>query len=309
MNQAVRDRLTKLIRTACVAEVLSPKAGNVHPGAAFDDAGWMDFVQSARASAPVLATAGVIGVGPAALEAVRATRQAVGHNTNLGMVLLLAPLSAAAWRCREGRLTTSSVQTVLDRLNEHDAQAVFTAIREAQPGGLGKAAKGDVRFPGSPGSPGTIGLVEAMSLASQRDAVARQYVSGFADVLRRLAPRLASLLKRGLAVDQAIMRLHLEQMAHEPDSLIRRKCGDDVAMESQQRAKRALALDEPETVSSRRAVAELDVWLRGEGHRRNPGTSADLVAAAMFAALCRGQAAWPLKWSRRLPRGMAKELA
>jgi triphosphoribosyl-dephospho-CoA synthetase len=43
---------------------------------------------------------------------------------------------------------------------------------------------------------------------------------------------------------------------------------------------------EAKTADCRRAVTgELDGFLRSEGHRRNPGTTADLIAATLFVKL------------------------
>ena len=77
-------------------------------------------------------------------------------------------------------------------------------------------------------------------------------------------------------------------MANYPDSLIARKCGQEIANESSARAKQVLDLNWPETVESQEEFAELDAWLRDDGHRKNPGTSADLVAATLFVGLCEG---------------------
>ena len=88
-------QLIRWIRAACVMEATAPKPGNVHPGAAFEDVTYEDFVRSAEIVAPVLARAGELGVGWVMLEAVRATQAAIGRNTNLGIVRpLLAPLAA-----------------------------------------------------------------------------------------------------------------------------------------------------------------------------------------------------------------------
>ena len=72
----------------------APKPGNVHRGADFEDVTYVDFVQSAVVVGPILERAAELGVGRTVLEAVRATREAVGTNTNLGTLLLLAPLAA-----------------------------------------------------------------------------------------------------------------------------------------------------------------------------------------------------------------------
>ncbi len=74
-------------------------------------------------------------------------------------------------------------------------------------------------------------------------------------------------------------------MAHYPDSLIARKCGPDVAAEAAARAAKVLQAGPPPAAAYQQAVADLDFWLRSDGHRRNPGTTADLIAAGLFALL------------------------
>src|SRR5205085_6863187 len=79
---------------ACLLEATAPKVGNVHRGADFENLTFTDFVVSAVAIGPAMETAKTGGVGVAILESIKATRQLVDTNTNLGMVLLLAPLAA-----------------------------------------------------------------------------------------------------------------------------------------------------------------------------------------------------------------------
>lgn len=273
--------------SACVAEVLAPKAGNVHPGADFEDTIWVEFVLSASVCGPLLNNAAQHGVGRTILSCVQATRRAVGTNTNLGMILLMAPLCAVG----KGERLSDGVCQVLGALGPLDAQATYEAIRLASPGGLGRVENDDVS--GSPPD----SLVAAMRLAAPRDAVARQYATNFNDVLEIIAPELSA---HNEPLDQAIVRVHLEQMAREPDSLIVRKCGQPEGLESQRRAADVLDAGWPSEPRSLARFAELDAWCRAKGHRRNPGTSADLVAAALFAALRDGAVAYPLNWSAQL---------
>ena len=276
-----------LAQWACVTEVCAPKAGNVHSEASFDDATWLDFVVSSIVSRPILDQAPDRGGGNTVLDAVKATRDAVGKNTNLGLLLLLAPLCAAPANAEIGE----GVQQVLATLTPHDAKAVYAAIRLARPGGLGSVPRGDVA------QGPAMGLVEAMALAAGRDAVARQYTNGFDDVLHIVAPRLVGVYREGTALDAALVRAHLEQMAREPDSLIRRKCGDQEAKESQRGAATVLNAGWPDREEGRRRFTEFDAWLRARSNARNPGTSADLVAAGLFAALRSGEMEPPFRWS------------
>lgn len=271
--------LPKVIRQACVLEASAAKPGNVHPRASFPNLTFDDFVRSAEAAAPVLAHAAELGVGRAVFQAIEATRAVVSSNTNLGIVLLIAPLAAVP----SDRPLRDGIGDVLNRLTREDAAWVYRAIRLAQPGGLGKADEQDVA------NEPTGTLREVMALAAHRDGVAAQYANNFAWVLQEGLPFLASI---GPAFEQsweaAIIELHLRLLAEHPDTLIARKCGESVAAEASRRARYCLnevvglPLD-----SDKRAdrVAEFDQWLRADGNRRNPGTTADLVAACLFAAL------------------------
>ncbi len=231
---------------------------------------------SAEVAAPLLASAGRVGVGAAVLAAVRATRERVGTNTNLGIALLIAPLAAVP----VGVSLSEGVPQVLSRLTMHDAEQVYAAIREAQPGGLGEASEGDVNAP-------AIDLLTAMGLAADRDRVARQYVTGFEDVLQGI-PLLKGIVRSGGGGPELelvhVVRLHLEFMSRWPDSLIARKCGLAMADEARHRADFVLEAGWPETPTGQAAFNAFDAWLRADGHRRNPGTTADLVAATLFAA-------------------------
>src|SRR3954447_13466350 len=80
---------------ACLYEVTARKPGNVYPGADFDETtSYAAFVASAVVIGPIIEQTPAVGVGQTVLDAVRATREAVGTNTNLGTLLLLAPLAA-----------------------------------------------------------------------------------------------------------------------------------------------------------------------------------------------------------------------
>src|SRR5262249_3943909 len=128
-------------QAACILEVTARKPGNVHRFCDFDDVTYLDFILSAAAIAPVLETARQRRVGETVLEAVRATRQVASTNTNLGIVLLLAPLAAVP---PEEDVTTG-VRRVLEGLDVDDARLVYQAIGLAAPGGLGETAEQDVR--------------------------------------------------------------------------------------------------------------------------------------------------------------------
>lgn len=261
---------------ACLLEAAAPKVGNVHRGADFDDLTFGDFAVSAVAIGPAMEQATSTGVGRAVHNAVMATRNLVATNSNLGMALLMAPLAAVT---RTEPLTTSSVGRVLKSLASDDCRLVYEAIRVARPGGLGNVESMDVA------GEAPSDLLAAMQAAADRDLVARQYVEDFQLVLNEALPVLAAGRERGWSLTDSIIHTHVSLIATHGDTLIARKCGPEIAAKASTIASQTLNAGQPGDDAYFEALADFDFWLRSDGHRRNPGTTADLIAAALFAGL------------------------
>ncbi len=274
------------VTLACLWEATAPKPGNVYRGADFEDLTYADFVTSAAVAGPAIEQTIRESVGRAVFEAVAATQAAVATNTNLGLMLLMGPLAAV-----EGNdVTEEAVLGVLDRLDAEDTRWVYEAIRAAAPGGLGEAAEADVRD-AAPGEP----LRAVMALAADRDLVARQYANGFAEV-RRLAERIGDMAEAGAPLSDAIVDAFVEQLAECPDTLIERKLGREAAAAASGRASQVVESKRRGAEAYKSALADLDFWLRSDGHRRNPGATADLIGAALFVLLRSGRLRWPVRF-------------
>ncbi|MDR3621011.1 MAG: triphosphoribosyl-dephospho-CoA synthase [Paludisphaera borealis] len=265
----------KLAQIACILEATARKPGNVHRFLDFDDLDYLDFILSAAAVADPLDRARTEGVGASVLAAVEATKRVVATNSNLGMILLLAPLAAVP----PDESLGEGVGRVLDATTVDDARHVYRAIRLANPGGLGEAAEQDVA------DEPTITLREAMTLAADRDLIARQYADGFAEVLDEGLPALRRRIEDGQPLETAIIGVFLDVLSRHPDSLIARKAGRERAAEASRRAGEVLAAGWPDEAVGRSLLGDLDTMLRSDGHRLNPGATADLTAAVLFAAL------------------------
>lgn len=260
---------------ACLLEANAPKPGNVHRSADFDDLTLNDFAASAVAIGPIMDDAEVNGVGDTVLQAVHATRRLSATNSNLGMALLLAPLACVP---RDEPLR-SGVARVLREMNEADAAAVYKAIVVAQPGGLGEADEMDVR--GDPPED----LLAAMQSAAERDLVARQYANGFTDVFDDVVPFITTARNDKLPLPLAIVHAYVQLIARQGDSLIARKCGVEASQRAATLAQRVLDAGSPHDENYWQEIGNFDFWLRSDGHRRNPGTTADLIAAGLFVCL------------------------
>ncbi|MDB5344131.1 MAG: triphosphoribosyl-dephospho-CoA synthase [Schlesneria sp.] len=284
--------LAEQIEISCLMEATARKVGNVHPGASFEDLCYDDFVSAAAAIAEPLAASQHVGLGRSVLNAIEQTHRESRSNVNLGIALLIAPLAAVALDQPEG------IADVLSQTTIEDAEHVYAAIRLARPGGMGQVKSQDVH------DRPTISLRDAMALAADRDRIAEQYSTNYAYVERLALPwlldnwnwchQLGSVIRQidtlaglpGLVPWEAsVIRLQLKLLADGPDSLVVRKCGSTVAKELQERAAAVVRTDWPAHLEGWNALHRFDEWLRGDGHRRNPGTTADLIAATLLIAI------------------------
>ena len=272
---SLEDRVAAAYIEACLAELDAPKPGNVHrfaPGHRMEVA---DFVRSAEASAAPIASRGA-RVGTRVRAAVEAALKAVGQNTNLGIILLCAPLAAAAEA--EDAPLRPALATVLDHLDRADAQDVFAAIAAANPGGLGRASRHDVN------APAVATLREAMAEAADRDRIARQYVTGYEDIFSLGLPALATARGRRSDARWSTLAVYLTFLAAMPDTHIVRKFDMGVAEAVRRRAvdwcDALTAARDPEALSD--GLLNWDGELKSRGI--NPGTSADLTVATLFAS-------------------------
>jgi len=259
---------------ACRDELDAPKPGNIHIFADGHRMTVTDFERSAAAAVRPLTAAGR-RIGARILGAVEASFAAVKSNTNLGIILLCAPLAAAAETLPVD--LQSSLAQALQRLDRDDAELAFRAIARASPGGLGRVEHHDVFMPA------TVTLGEAMAEAAGRDRIALQYVTDFSDVFDLGEPLLAAALVASPDRRLATLAVYLGFLAAFPDSHIIRKHGRTVA---EQIRREASKLSTQARTASRledvlRDVLVWDATLKQANI--NPGTSADLTVATIFA--------------------------
>jgi len=266
---------------ACLLEVSAPKPGNVSPFAGFRDASYEDFLASAAAIGPALTAAGERPLGATIRAAVEATARWAPSNTNLGLVLLLAPLARAALT-PGGASLRDRLAATLAATTVADARDTYAAIRLGAPGGLGRAPDQDVA-----GTP-TATLRDVMAMAVERDAIAREYASDFRTTFELGAPALRAALADRLPWRDAVVETYLTLLAAAPDTHIARKLGLPAAVTVQQRGRSVLDAGGVRTAAGREAIAALDGELRDEANTLNPGATADLTGAAIYLVLLEG---------------------
>jgi triphosphoribosyl-dephospho-CoA synthase len=271
---------------ACLLEVSARKPGNVSPAHRFVDISYETFLASAAAIGGPLAGAATRPLGETVRLAIDATFAWTCSNTNLGIVLLLAPLARAALlnveRAAAHRDLRLTARRIVEETTVADAREVYAAIRRASPGGLGRVEEHDVA------DEPDITLIDAMRLAAGRDSIAREYATAFELTFEVGAPALERARSAALSWDDAVVETFLTLLAQVPDTHIGRRRGTARALEVSEQARRVLAAGGVRTVDGREAIAEMARRLSDGSQAANPGTTADLTTAAIFVVLVGG---------------------
>ncbi len=268
------QQLGQAYKIACLAEIEAVKPGNVHIFADGHGMQVQDFIHSAEVSSPFISQA-ELALGERIFLSVEATWGAVGCNTNLGIILLCAPIIQAALLPAATSLRDQLAQ-VLANTTQADAEYLFKAIQMANPAGLGRAESHDVH------KSATCTLLEAMQASADRDFIGQQYANGFLQVFDEGVSHYEAALLRWGRPAWATTALYLYWLSQYPDSHIVRKYDTSVAMTVQDEAHvhhQALeALDNPKHYLPQLLAFDRSLKSRGI----NPGTSADLTVATLL---------------------------
>ncbi len=277
-----RKNIEAAVMASFKGEIEAFKPGNVSVYADGHDMTVRDFIASAEVSTPLLCRPQA-NLGQRVLESVEATRTAVGCNTNLGMLLLFAPIvMAAETEFSDINGLRQNLEMTLSSLTQRDAEQVYEAIRIAKPGGLGNVAKQDVnRAP-------ECSLIEAMQLASNRDIVALQYTNNFTEIFETGFFTIKRFDKSWNSVKWSTVSCYLMFMASIADSHIQRKYGMQIAEQIRKKsgviAERFHRATDPELEMN--LIRRFDEELKAENY--NPGTCADLTAASLLVYTLNG---------------------
>ncbi len=272
-----RNALQQIVVDACELDVQAIKPGNIRVDSPAYAMSAQDFFASARAiAAPI--TAPDLNIGERIFSAIEATRRAVNCNTNLGIVLLLAPLIQAAQRAADSQTLESELKTVLMDLTIGDADSAYRAIRLAKPGGMGESAKHDI------GKTPEVTLYQAMQEAAARDQIARLYTTGYEDLWVRALPIWRQSLARWQSKEWAATAIFLSTLSAQADTLITRKFGIEKSNAVSVTAKTQWQAFESahDPNDFRDALLSWDSELKANG--LNPGTTADITVATIFVA-------------------------
>ena len=268
----------EIYQQACLLELKAIKPGNVGYHADGHGMKVEQFEISAKESSKGL-FANSSCVGERIYNAVSNTNTAVGENTNLGIILLCAPIVEALNTSIDVNQLRYLLKNVLSNLSIEDAEFAYKAIQLAMPGGMGEVAEQDVSHAPS------VTLLEAMKMSALNDRIAYQYAHQYEDIFVHNLPIYQSYLEKWGSSQWATTALFLSQWLRVPDTLIIRKKGLLKAREISDMiaplASRVLASEDPTDYVS--DLLSLDSELKQSGI--NPGTTADITVATLFVAM------------------------
>ena len=269
------QQLSELYQQACEVELQAFKPGNVSVYADGHDMTVADFRLSAKVSAAPLCNLDY-SLGEKIFYAVKATREAVFCNTNLGIILLCAPLIQAISHIRPDLTLRQALNQVLTTTTLEDAEWVFKAIRLASPGGLGSSNEQDVAEKPS------VNLAEAMRLASAKDRIALQYITGYQDIFDFAVLIHYNATSKWGDQEWAAVSVYVGLLCQFPDSHIERNYGNKysemVVGEMSHLSDELSKAERPEHTLP--LLYSIDHAFKSKGI--NPGTMADMTVATVL---------------------------
>ncbi len=278
----IREKILDAWLHACELDIVTYKPGNVSIYAAGHGMTADQFRLSYRVTAKPI-TDFTLSLGEKIFYSIRDTHGAVGCNTNLGIVLLCAPLIQAFQsvlsNCENSVSLSERVSNVLDATSIKDADWAYQAIRVANPGGLGHSDQQDVA------NPPQVTLQKAMQLAADKDRVAYQYANDYKDIFEYGVPRYREALLRWGDARWATLAVYVGLLSTIPDSLIVRKYGNRFTRKVASRMTlvnkqlEEFNPEKPEHLFS--VLKDVDTEFKAAGI--NPGTTADLTVTSVFA--------------------------
>ncbi|MDH7564294.1 MAG: triphosphoribosyl-dephospho-CoA synthase [Candidatus Bathyarchaeota archaeon] len=311
MTQKPSDKalhISKCLELAILFEISADKPGNVNLTTGFESTRYEHFLVSAVAAAPWFRHAaekgiacsegrirlGEIGVGELIKQCVADIDQwQKGGNTLLGTVILLMPIAVAAGMTPQkddGSFKISELRENVGRVvrstTSEDAVAVYRAIEIARPSGLNKVPELDVNDPASVNKimERGISLYQVFEIGSKWDSVCAEWVKNYPVTFDVAYPFLMQVLREDGNLNTAVIHAFLKVLSENPDTFIARKIGINKAEEVSSAAKQVLALGGLKTEEGKKKLHEFDLKLRSSNNLLNPGTTADIVAAAL--SLC-----------------------
>lgn len=304
------NHISACLELAILLEASAHKPGNVSVVTNFESTRYEHFLASAVAARPsfeyaaeqgVAVSKGRISLGGAGIGQIIKNCVADinawqhGGNTLLGTVILFSPIAVAAGmtvvdRDVEIPRLRENVKLVVESTTPEDAVNVYDAIKIAKPSGLGTVPKLDLNDPTSTNRilGEEISLYQVFRIAEKYDTVCSEWVNNYPVTFDLAYPTLTRQIRNGDDLDVAIIHTFLKVLSECPDTFIARKTSLEKSQEISSKAKQVLEFGGYNTSSGRKSLSRFDQQLRESSNLLNPGTTADIIAAALALVVLDG---------------------
>ncbi|MBP2143801.1 triphosphoribosyl-dephospho-CoA synthase [Methanococcus voltae] len=302
--------IMKASQMACCLEVSSFKPGNVHRTRDYHDIKYHHFITSGIAFGNAIYSASnmfkdqdisieldsnsdlkessdfQINVGKAIKEAVVESVKWSPSNANLGIIMLHTPIAMAASKLENFNLEELKKWTeyITNNTTVDDAIAVYEAI-EIGMAYVNPPEEGpDVKNNDSKKElvEKNLNLYDVYNISKEWDTISKEWVSNF-----KISYEGYELLKNNYEnckeIHEAVTLTFLEILSKYPDTLIARKKGIEFSKLVSEKAKETLK--NFKKTGDRTVILDFDTYLSQESNKLNPGTTADLMASALFIYL------------------------
>lgn len=292
------ELIAKIAQIASVLEVSGhPKPGNVHRTQDFDDMIFEDFLISGIVVGDIMKKAAERGkkykddyslhkirLGEIIKEAVLETDKWIGNNTNLGIIILLAPLSAAAGMSNDITELRKNVERIMNATTSKDAINLYDAINAADAGGMGEQEELDVADTEARGRiiKEDISMFKVFEMSAKWDLLSKELTTGMPVTFETGFPTFKET-KASYGLNKATVQTFLTILAQNPDTLISRKYGMDTARIVSADADSILQNGGILNAQGELLIRQFDTQLLK--NKFNPGTTADITAASIMVTL------------------------
>lgn len=293
--------IAQLGEIATLLEVSAyPKPGNVHRTQDFDDMKYEDFLISGsvlRESLEIVAynasrhypnLLDKIQIGDAVLQSIKTTNNLVHTNTNLGISMLLIPISAGLGALENEETIYNlpkMVDIIMKNTRPEDAVALTKAIRLADAGGIeDKTTEYDVNNENTIEEiiKNNINVYDLFKISEKYDKISYELINGL-PVISEIGYPTYCKYEEEFSKNDVTLEVYLKLLSEVPDTLITRKYGENISQKISKRAKNILKDTQIATEERYKELKKFDEYLINKKY--NPGTTADFTAASLFVGL------------------------
>ncbi len=280
------EEIAKIAQIASALEVSGyPKPGNVHRTRDYEDMTFEDFIISGIVTGDAIreATSDVDienpRLGKYILKGVSETDRWVGENTNLGILMMITPIAAAASISTEFDEIRGNIVRLMKNTSVEDACDLYDAINIAAAGGMGEEDEYDVTSDSAKDElkKNRQTMWDVLKISAPRDILGREMTSDMPISFELSYPTYHEL-KKEKSLNEACLLTFLKILSEVPDTLITRKYGEEEALKVSLMTRDLLKLKNDDDFWEK--VEEFDDYLYE--NKLNPGTTADLTATAIF---------------------------